>query len=750
MKRNGITPNKNENNNHKNAFAMMMSSGGSSSSGTKKRKCNTIIGNTNTINTPTKERGKSRFVCCPVGCGKHILPHEINKHIDDCLLRQQQKQTENEQKQKQNQCDQKLQSQPQPPVLSPSPSPSPLPSLLSPSPSSNMNEPEKLIEHGDNNDRDEIECECEEVAPHNSSPSTTIIPEGAEKRESAISPSPPDVFVDADADADADDDDDDDNKDNDNAGEEDIPLVADTTDVHTTTTTIETPNSNNVFDHMMKRSAKVFNNNDNNDDCNNSMQLKLLQRMHLHENGSVSVTCYHNNNVINKRNNDNDNSSSSSSLGTIAWMSTVQVRGNKETGSLPIELIVSSSIPSLSLSSSQNHHRLVQNHTKLSVPVLKSILQKSIRRRKPLPSIRIASELIDKSLGDILRRLPIIILEDSTYHPKFPFLIWLMISVSKHYIPSLEIKKQILCIVYEISSCRYQDHIITSSTTTAESGGRQDQNEDLSLASIHKNVISDDNDDNDSNDSKDQQHQHQPGAVLLKDDGLIIWSILMRSHYGGMAGDVRMLHIYAQIWYERLFFFRSIFDDTKKRLLGDQKKGDSDGNDDDVYNLEEWIQVPSYIHKSSSLKQQSSMERIDHHIRSLSAISQSDITIEGIDFHCSSILESTILNNDQLVRECCNELQRINIRNTPSDLSSSTNRRSWLEGLLKKAMWKFSAGVNYRIPLIVDDYDGVANKNQNDGDNDKEMKQFYKTFVLPRTWAFSERYINERLSSSSK
>jgi hypothetical protein len=104
------------------------------------------------------------------------------------------------------------------------------------------------------------------------------------------------------------------------------------------------------------------------------------------------------------------------------------------------------------------------------------------------------------------------------------------------------------------------------------------------------------------------------------------------------------------------------------------------------------------------------------------------------------------LNNDQLVRECCNELQRINIRNTPSVLSSSIDRRSWLEGLLKKAMWKYSAGVNYRIPLIVDDYDydGVAN------DNDKEIKQFYKTFVVPRTKAFSERYINERISSSSK
>jgi hypothetical protein len=734
MKRNDITtPNKNENNNHaKNAFAMMMSSG-SSSSGIKKRKStSTIIGNnTNTINTPTKGRGKSRFVCCPVGCGKHILPHEINKHIDDCLLRQQQKQTENEQKQKQNQhqnqsqCDQKPKSQLQPPVLSPS---------ISLSPPSNMNEPEKLIEYAENNNnnsKDETECEseCEGVATHNSTPSTTLKLGGLEKPESFISPSPPDVFVD-------------DDDDNDNVGEEeeeDAP-VADTSGGHKTS---ETPNNNNnVFDHMMKRSAKVFYNIDNEEDCNS----KLLQRMHLHENGTVSVNCYHYNSVINKRNNDNDdgNSSSSSlSLGKIAWMSTVQVRGNKETGSLPIELIVSSSIPSLS--SSQNIHRLVQNHTKLSVPVLKSILQKSIRRRKPLPSVRIASELIDKSLGDILRRLPIIILEDSTYHPKFPFLIWLMISVSKHYIPSLEIKKQILCIVYEISSCRYQDHITTSSTTstTEKSGGQQDQNENLSLASMHKNVISDDND------SKDQQQQ--PGAVLMKDDGLIIWSILMRSHYGGMAGDVRMLHKYAQIWYERLFFFRSIFDDTKKRLLGDQTRADSnDDDDDDNYNLEEWIQVPTHIHKSSSLKQQSSMERIDHHIRSLSAISKSDITIEGIDFHCSSILESTILNNDQLVCECCVELQRINIRNIPSDLSSSTNRRSWLEGLLKTSMWKFSAGVNYRISLIVDDDDGVANMNQNDDDNDKYLKQFYKTFVLPRTKAFSERYINERLSSSSK
>jgi len=40
-------------------------------------------------------------------------------------------------------------------------------------------------------------------------------------------------------------------------------------------------------------------------------------------------------------------------------------------------------------------------------------------------------ELADKSLGDLLRRLPIINLEDSTLHPDFPFLVWLMVAESK-------------------------------------------------------------------------------------------------------------------------------------------------------------------------------------------------------------------------------------------------------------------------------------------------------------------------------
>ena len=40
-------------------------------------------------------------------------------------------------------------------------------------------------------------------------------------------------------------------------------------------------------------------------------------------------------------------------------------------------------------------------------------------------------ELMDKATGELLRRLPIIILEDSTLHPDLPLVVWLMVAESK-------------------------------------------------------------------------------------------------------------------------------------------------------------------------------------------------------------------------------------------------------------------------------------------------------------------------------
>jgi hypothetical protein len=70
-------------------------------------------------------------------------------------------------------------------------------------------------------------------------------------------------------------------------------------------------------------------------------------------------------------------------------------------------------------------------HQPIKVAHLKSILQKSIRRRAPLPAVRIAMELADKSFPDLIRRLSVVILEDSYLHEDLDVIVWLTVAESK-------------------------------------------------------------------------------------------------------------------------------------------------------------------------------------------------------------------------------------------------------------------------------------------------------------------------------
>jgi len=82
-----------------------------------------------------------------------------------------------------------------------------------------------------------------------------------------------------------------------------------------------------------------------------------------------------------------------------------------------IELMLSSSLPSSSTAPKSFMSKL----SKLSIPVLKSMIQKSIRRQRPQQATMLAMELSDKSWSDLLRRIPIIMLEDAALHPDLPY-----------------------------------------------------------------------------------------------------------------------------------------------------------------------------------------------------------------------------------------------------------------------------------------------------------------------------------------
>ena len=167
------------------------------------------------------------------------------------------------------------------------------------------------------------------------------------------------------------------------------------------------PPKRNAFNHMLKSSKKIF-----------SEKKKQKQTFHLSEvDGKLDLQWFCDKNDGVPSNN-------------VAWTGNLIIRASKEASDneQSVELSVTSSIPS-EAEFTRTHY--VKQHSKLSVPVLKSILQKSIRRRRPKPSVRLAMELADKSFGELIRRLPIICLEDSFLHHEFPFLVWLMIAYSK-------------------------------------------------------------------------------------------------------------------------------------------------------------------------------------------------------------------------------------------------------------------------------------------------------------------------------
>lgn len=82
--------------------------------------------------------------------------------------------------------------------------------------------------------------------------------------------------------------------------------------------------------------------------------------------------------------------------------------------------------------------------SKLSIPVLKSMIQKAIRRQRPHQATMLAMELSDKSWSDLLRRIPIIMLEDAALHPDLPLLVWLMVADSKNYIVNSTIADRLM------------------------------------------------------------------------------------------------------------------------------------------------------------------------------------------------------------------------------------------------------------------------------------------------------------------
>ncbi|KNE68840.1 hypothetical protein AMAG_13479 [Allomyces macrogynus ATCC 38327] len=156
-----------------------------------------------------------------------------------------------------------------------------------------------------------------------------------------------------------------------------------------------------------------------------------------------------------------------------------------------------------------------------NVPYLKSHLQKCTRRRLVDLAVATASVLLKLDWNELIRRLPIIMVEDTHLTSSFTVLTWLMLAASKGFILPVALRPDVLGMVAEMAGSTVQDHM-------------QDEVGDVTDADVRMVL----------------------GALELaelprwgKD---LLWSVRCRREFGGMKGDMAMLDRCLVVMYRRL------------------------------------------------------------------------------------------------------------------------------------------------------------------------------------------------------
>jgi len=162
-----------------------------------------------------------------------------------------------------------------------------------------------------------------------------------------------------------------------------------------------------------------------------------------------------------------------------------------------------------------NKNNLSNSNFIFDIEILKSNLQKAIRKKLLDVSLSTAYTILVQDKTQLLRRLPIIALEDSTINfQDFTYLIWLMVADSKGYkLTNYDINR-ILSIVEFITLNDYRDYI--------------------------------------NNDTESDYLPFDNYSEFDKDFISFYNSIFIRLEFGTMEGDIKWLKNIANEWYKRI------------------------------------------------------------------------------------------------------------------------------------------------------------------------------------------------------
>lgn len=151
-----------------------------------------------------------------------------------------------------------------------------------------------------------------------------------------------------------------------------------------------------------------------------------------------------------------------------------------------------------------------QQVTKLSISLLKSNLQKCVRRKDFERAARTALAIFSFNPNELLRRLPVIMIEDCLPYPAgHSRLVWWMCAVSKGYKMNIREVEQMLGIL----------------STMCESN--------------HYEVC------------QQEEYKQIDWSKLSSPQQIFLWSLEIRRLYGGMKVDGQMYAFHQQLWAKR-------------------------------------------------------------------------------------------------------------------------------------------------------------------------------------------------------
>ena len=207
--------------------------------------------------------------------------------------------------------------------------------------------------------------------------------------------------------------------------------------------------------------------------------------------------------------------------------------------------------------------------------------------------------------------------------------------------------------------------------------------------------------------------------------------MLLRAQYGGMSGDMKMLHAYVGLWAGRA---REAAIPTKVVERISQRNATPSVQNSAAMR---WWDVPTVIHARARVQSRTHVTQLAG--QGIEKLSLQDICLAGVDFHCSSVLDHAIAD-DFVFEACCEKLSTISASEGLSPLPTNKGqRREYLVDTLKTCMWNFSSGVNHRRPLLTE-------AQVDEGEKEAALKSFWDETVAPRVEEYMRTYVADRLA----